>query len=94
MSVADVIITILIWILENTIGRFPSEYGGLPIAEFTNMLAEALSVLVASFSLLDAFLPIGFLLKLVVIVIVAEVFLSVIWKGAKYIVNVIRGAGA
>ena len=94
MSVSDVIITILCWILENTIGRFPSEYARLPIAEFTNMLAEALSVLVASFSLLDAFLPIGFLLKLVVIVIVAEVFLSVIWKGAKYIINVIRGAGA
>ena len=92
MSVIDVFIGILIWLMNNTILRLPTEFSGYPLSTFDATFTNAGTNLVQAYSGISFFVPMTLLFSLVALVIGAELGLVTI-KGIKYIVATIRGSG-
>lgn len=91
MSILDWIITFVVWLLENTIGRFPDEFAEFSLASLQGILDASFSTLTQAFSLVSAFLPIKLILTLLGVIIVAEILLHFGWKAIKYVIQLIRG---
>jgi len=94
MSILDFLINIVIWFLDNTVGKLPTEFSGLSLNDFSNILTDGINTFTSSFNFLELFIPIKMLFILLGIIIVAEILLHFGFKGIKYILNLMRGSGA
>lgn len=93
MSAGDILLTIIIWLYNNTLGLLPNEIGILPIDTFTDYLNSFKDILVYAFSGIANIFPIGLLFIIVSVIITGEILLFGI-KIGMYIINLIRGSGA
>ena len=94
MSILDFIINIIIWFLNNTTGKLPTEFSSFPINTFSDYFTNGVNSLLTSFNFLELFLPIKLIFILLGVIIIAEILLHFGFKGIKYIINLLRGAGA
>jgi hypothetical protein len=93
MSIADTLITGVIWILQNTILKIlPTEFSFLSFNDFTNNLNALKPDLVNSLSGVNQILPVNLLLIIIFIIITGEVLLFGI-KAMFWLVNIVRGSG-
>jgi hypothetical protein len=89
----DGVISVIIWLYQNTFLRFPTEIGYLPIATFTGTLEAVKPNLIYALSGINGFIPINFLVGAFIAVLLAEgALLS--FKIIVFVVNLFRGAGA
>lgn len=94
MSILDFLINIIIWFLDNTVGKLPTEFSGFPLADFSNNITAGFTSFASSFNFIELFFPLNTLFILLGVIIVAEILLHFGFKGVKYIINLIRGGGA
>jgi hypothetical protein len=94
MSVADILINIVIWLLQNSLLKMPTSIEALPLATLQTNLTSFTSTMANSFNFINYFLPVGLLFSLFGAIIFAEISLHLGWKGIKFIINVFRGSGA
>jgi hypothetical protein len=93
-SVANILIDVIIFVLNNTILRIlPTEISNFSLQTFSGYISSGASNLITSWSFINNFFPVNFLLSLLGIIIVAEITLHFGFKGIKYIINVFRGSG-
>lgn len=91
MSIADIVIYTFDWIFQHTILLlFPTNVGGLSLAELQTYLSDLESVVVSSFSGWGFIAPVSLILTLVVIVASAEFVLFLV-RTFLYILKLIRG---
>ena len=94
MSVSETLIDVIIFIMNNTLlNVLPVEVSGFSLSTFTSYFTNATSSLISSWSFINNFFPVGLLISLLGIIIVAEIALHFGFKGIKYIINVFRGSG-
>lgn len=94
MSLADILIDTIIYILNNTILHLlPNELSNFTLATFEGYFSNATSYLTTAWGFLDYFFNIELLLSILVIILTAEFMLHFGFKGIKYIINVFRGSG-
>jgi len=93
MSVADLLINIIIFLVQRFLLILPTSISWLPIEEFNSTLAGVQNNLIFSLSGIGFFMPILLILSLVLLIIFAELSL-VIFKAGVWIINVVRGSGA
>jgi len=94
MSILDFLISIIVWFLDNTVGKLPTEFSDLSLNDFSNTITNGLDSFASSFNFVEMFIPLNTLFILLGVVIVAEILLHFGFKGIKYILNLIRGSGA
>lgn len=93
MSVADTLITGIIWVLQNTILKIlPSEFEFLPFNNLVNSLNSIKPDLINALSGVNKILPVDLLLIIIFIIITGEILLFGI-KAMFWLANMIRGAG-
>jgi hypothetical protein len=95
MSVADFLIEIAIFFLQNLIlPILPTNFPLFPISKLSSFLNSDLkNDFIYAFSGVGKLFPIKFLILMVVFIISAEVILVFI-KIGKFIINLVRGSGA
>jgi len=95
MSVADFLISIAIFFLQNLIlPILPTNFPLLPYSQLSSLLNSDLkNDIIYAFSGVGKLFPIKFLVLMVVFIISAEVILAFVKMG-KFIINLIRGSGA
>lgn len=93
MSILDFVINIIIWFLDNTIGKLPAEFGGLSLNTFSSYITDGTSAFLTSFNFIELFLPIKLIFILLGVIIIAEIILHFGFKGIKYVINLLRGSG-
>jgi uncharacterized membrane protein YecN with MAPEG domain len=93
MSIADSILTAIIYIYQNTLLLiFPTEFADYPIATFESAWTAVITNLTTAYSNISFFFPMTLILGLVVAVIGAEILL-VSFRGIKYLIATFRGSG-
>jgi len=95
MSVADFLISIAIFFLQNIIFPIlPTNFPFLPYRQLSNFLNSDLkNDIIYAFSGVGKLFPIKFLVLMVIFIISAEIILAFVRVG-KFIINLIRGSGA
>ena len=93
MSIIDIFLNLIIWIVNNTILKLPESISALPISTIQSTLNDYATTFASAYGFADHLLPIGLIMILFGAIIVAEVALHLGWKGMKYIINVFRGSG-
>lgn len=93
MSISDIFLNIIIWIVNNSVLKLPESISALPLQTIQTNLASFITSLGASFSFINHFIPLGLIFSLLGAIIVAEIAQHLGWKGIKYIINVFRGSG-
>lgn len=93
MSISDIFINLIIWIVHSTILQMPVSISSLPIATIQSNLTDYFQAFASAYGFTEHLIPIGLLMSLFGTIIVAEVALHLGWKGVKYIVNLFRGSG-
>lgn len=93
MSIADIFLNLIIWIIDNTVLRLPESISVLSIQTLQNNLASFMSTFQSAFSFINNFIPIGLVFGLLGAIVVAEITQHLVWKGMKWIINVFRGSG-
>jgi hypothetical protein len=95
MSIADFLISIAIFFLQNLIlPILPTNFPLLPYNQLSSFLNRNLkNDIIYAFSGVGKLFPIKFLVLMVVFIISAEVILAFVRMG-KFIINLIRGSGA
>jgi len=92
--VLDFLIDVLILILNNTILRFfPTELAGFSIGQFQSGFHDLFSTFANSFDIIQVYFDIHYLLLILTLILTAEFMLHFGFKGIKYLINLIRGAG-
>lgn len=93
MSVADIIINIVIWTLQNTLLKMPTSTTALSLSNLQSQLTVFMTTLSSSFNFINYFIPLDLLFWLFGAIIFAEIALHLGWKGIKFIINIFRGSG-
>jgi len=93
MSIADIFLTFIIWIVNQSILKLPESISALPIDTITYNLGQYIETFAGAYGFIDHLFPIGLIMTLFGAIIIAEVALHLGWKGMKYIINVFRGSG-
>jgi hypothetical protein len=93
MSVSDIFLNIIIWILQNSILKLPESISILPITTIQSTLTNFVSDFTTAYNFIDNFIPVGLVFGMLSAIIVSELALHLGWKGIKYIINVFRGSG-
>lgn len=94
MSVVDLLLDTIIFLLNNTILKIlPDQFSGLSLSDFDSYFQSMYSSLLTSWNFVSNFIDIHLLLVLAGVIITAEVLLHFGFKGIKYIINVFRGSG-
>jgi hypothetical protein len=93
MSIIDTFLNLIIWVVNNTILKLPSDISGLSISTIQSNLNDYAITFASAYGFIDHLLPIGLLMILFGTVIVSEVAMHLGWKGMKYIINLFRGSG-
>ena len=94
MGVADTILSVIIFALNNTVLRFfPEQYSWLPIDNFNAQFTTAYSTFLGTFNFVENFIPLALLFSVVSVIIIAEILLHAGWKPLKWVINVFRGSG-
>ena len=93
MSAGDILLTIIIWLYENTLALLPEEMGFLPYDDFIGYLDSFKANLVYAFSGIAKIFPIELLLIIVSVIIAGELILFGV-KAGMFLMNLIRGSGA
>lgn len=93
MSILDYLINILTFLIDNTLGKLPTEYAGFSITQFESSFGTVWSSLLTSFDFIAYFFPIKLIFLLLSTIIIAEILLHFGFKGIKYIINLFRGSG-
>jgi uncharacterized membrane protein YdbT with pleckstrin-like domain len=95
MSVADFLISIAIFFLQNLIlPILPVNFPFFSYSQLNNLLNSDLkNDIIYAFSGIGKLFPIKFLILMVVFIISAEIILAFV-KIGKFIINLIRGSGA
>ena len=95
MSLADILIDTIIYILQHTIlTLLPTELTGFTLSTFNSMMSTSTEFISNAWGLTDYFFNVQLLISLLAIIIGAEFMLHFGFKGIKYIINVFRGSGA
>lgn len=93
MSIIDIFLNLIIWILNNTILKLPESISALPISTIQSTLYNYAETFASAYGFVDHLIPVGLVMILLGAIIVAEVALHLGWKGMKYIINLFRGSG-
>lgn len=93
MSVADIFIDIILWVLNSSILKLPESIAILPLSTLQSTITDFINTFAGTFSFLNYFIPIDLAFKLLGAIIIAEIGLHLGWKGVKFIINVFRGSG-
>lgn len=94
MSVADILITIVIYLIETLLlPILPVSVGAFTISEFSSGLLAIKSNLIYGLSGIGFFMPVSLILNLVLLILFAE-FSLMLFKMGVFIVNLVRGSGA
>jgi len=94
MSVADVLISSVIWVLQNTIFKIlPNEFSFLPFGQFERDLQNLSPALILAFNGINSIFPIKLLLGVILVIVAGEILLFSI-KAMFWLANMVRGAGA
>lgn len=93
MSISDIFLNLIIWIINNSILKLPGSISVLPLQTLQTNLASFLTTLQNAFAFIDNFIPLGLLFGLLGAIIVAEIAQHLGWKGMKWLINVFRGSG-
>jgi len=94
MSVADVLISSVIWVLQNTILKIlPNEFSFLPFGQFERDLQNLSPDLILAFNGINSIFPIKLLLGVILVIVAGEILLFSI-KAMFWLANMVRGAGA
>jgi len=93
MSISDIFINLIIWIMHNSILKMPESFSAFPIATIQAKLTDYFQAFASAYGFTEHLLPIGLLMSVFGGIIIAEVVLHLGWKGVKYIINVFRGSG-
>lgn len=93
MSIIDTFLNLIIWVVNNTILKLPSDISGLSISTIQSNLNDYATTFASAYGFIDHLLPIGLLMILFGAIIVSEVAMHLGWKGMKYIINIFRGSG-
>jgi hypothetical protein len=94
MSIADTLINVIIFTLNNTILTiFPIEISYFPLTDFSSLLNNISGTFSYTFGFLQGFVPIALLFQFLFLVIFCELAL-IGFKIIKFVINIIRGSGA
>jgi len=93
MSVADVILSLIIAVVKGTILKLPSSTSAISMNGFASQFSVGASTFLSGWNFADNFFPITLTFALFVAILIAEPLLHLGWKGAKYVINLIRGSG-
>ena len=93
MSIADIFINIILWIINGSILKLPESISALPLSTLQSTLTSFTTSYTTAFNFIDNFMPIALIFSLLAGVILAEIALHLGWKSVKYIINVFRGSG-
>ena len=93
MSISDIFLNLIIWIVNNSLLKMPESISALPISTIQTKLTDYFQAFASAYGFTEHLLPIGLIMSLFGTIIVAEVALHLGWKGIKYIINVFRGSG-
>jgi len=93
MSIADIFINIILWIVNGSILKLPESIAALPITTLQTTLTSFTSSYLTSYNFINNFIPVGLVFGLLAAIIVSEIAMHLGWKSIKYIINVFRGSG-
>lgn len=92
MSVADIMLNIGIWIIQNTLLKMPTSISALPLATLQANI-NTISTFMPSMAVVNYLIPVDWFFYLFGAIIVAEIAMNIGWKGIKFILNFFRGSG-
>ncbi len=93
MSIADSILSAIIWLYQNTIlAILPLQFPFLPITDFSEKWENIATWLLTSYSAISFFVPMTLLFGLIITVFSGEIILVSI-RGIKYLIATFRGSG-
>jgi hypothetical protein len=93
MSISDIFLNVIIWIVNNSILKLPESISALPISTIQTTLNDYFQAFASAYGFIDHLIPIGLIMSLFGAIIVAEIALHLGWKGMKFIINLFRGSG-
>jgi hypothetical protein len=93
MSIADYILEIAINLSSTLLGNLPDSFGGVSASDFSNNIYRGLQTITGSWNFIENFFPIGLVVSLTLVIIIAEISLHTGFKGFKYIIKLIFGRG-
>lgn len=93
MSILDVLINIVLFFINNTLGILPEQFSAFPLISFNKILDSIAINFSTSFNFIEYFLPVKLIFTLLGVILVAEILLHFGFKGIKWVINIIRGSG-